>query len=124
MKRWLKRLGVVVFVLAGVLGLSAWVILNYVLIRPPSYQPNEMVDIKLRSWPEHDAIYRSTEFPYVLSLESDYPGELEYVGAKHTSDAEHPQLKEIESRWNQFKPSGCIMRRSCANVSICFASRN
>ena len=104
MKRWLKRIGVVVLVLAGVFGFAAWVILNFVLIRPPSYQPKELVDIKLRPWPEHDAIYQSTGFPYVLSLEY-YPGELEYVGSKHTSDAEHPQLKEIESRWNQFKPT-------------------
>ena len=40
--------------------------------------------IVLRAWPEHDAIYQSTEFPYVLSVQSE-KGSLEYVGAKHTS---------------------------------------
>ena len=32
-------------------------------------------------------------------------GSLKYVGALHTSDAEEPQLKEIEKQWASFNPT-------------------
>lgn len=103
-KRTLRRIGLVVLMLVGTLGLVAWVTLTWVMIRPPSFVPSKLLTVQLRSWPEHDAIYQSTPFPYVLSVENER-GAIEYVGALHTSDANHPQLDEIESRWKQFKPT-------------------
>ncbi|MEM8679646.1 MAG: hypothetical protein AAGF97_09875 [Planctomycetota bacterium] len=105
MKRTLKRLLITLTLLAVVGGLLAWAVLGYVLVRPPSYSPQvELGAVQLRPWNEHDAIYRSAQFPYVLSLTGD-EGQLEYVGAKHTSDATEPQLTEIEDRWQTFQPT-------------------
>lgn len=104
MKRKLKRLGIGILMFAITLSLVTWVALTKVLIRPPNYEPDELQAVELRSWPEHNDIYGSTDFPYVISIING-DGALEYVGALHTSDAAAPQLKEIEKRWNTFKPT-------------------
>lgn len=105
MKRFLKRLTIAVLTLVVICGLAAWVILSWILTRPPSYHPKvDVGPVTLRSWPEHNAIYTQAEFPYVLSITAS-EGALEYIGAKHTSDAAEPQLQEIESRWAEFNPT-------------------
>lgn len=38
--------------------------------------------------------------PHTLSLPN-----LEYMGVEHTTDPAHPQLAEMERRWNAFKPT-------------------
>lgn len=76
------------------------------MTRPNGYNPSTDVGpVELRPWPEHDAIYEQTEFPYVLSIQSLQGGALEYIGALHTSDAAEPQLIEIEQRWAEFNPT-------------------
>ena len=104
LKKSLKRLVIGLFLLAGALGLVAWIMLTWVMIRPPYYQPTKVQVVELRSWPDHDSIYQSAEFPYVLNLRHP-EGALTYVGALHTSDAQHPQLQEIQSLWDEFKPT-------------------
>lgn len=105
MKRFWKRILLTVVIIAGLVAVTTWITLTWIVTRPPSYFPeNEIGSIVLRSWPEHDAIYKQTEFPYVLSA-NNKQGALEYVGALHTSDAEEPQLTEIEQRWADFKPT-------------------
>jgi hypothetical protein len=74
-------------------------------VRPATYQPMVVIDtVELRSWPEHDAIYRSTAFPYVLRLEHGR-AKILYIGARHTSDAANAQLAEIERLWAEFRPT-------------------
>jgi hypothetical protein len=46
---------------------------------------------------------RRHAFPYVLRLETP-PGELLMFGAQHTNDPSHPQLREIERLWREFRP--------------------
>ena len=41
--------------------------------------------------------------PYVLEIKKKR-GELLYYGSYHNVDPEHPQFKDIEDRWNKFKP--------------------
>ncbi len=104
MKRVWRRATLGVLLITATLALLPWIILNWIMVRPPSYAPARVDAVQLRSWPEHDAIYQATQFPYVLSLETG-EGALEYVGALHTSDAAHAQLNEIESRWAEFAPT-------------------
>lgn len=105
MKRFWKRLGLTIAVLAGLLGITAWVTLTWLITRPTGYQPEiDAGPIVLRDWAEHDAIYQRTKFPYVLALAGE-KGSLEYIGAKHTSDATDSQLDEIERRWGEFYPT-------------------
>jgi hypothetical protein len=105
MKRFLKRLLLTGMMIAVVAAVAAWVALTWIVTRPPDYLPtNDVGPIVLRSWPEHDAIYQATDFPYVLSFQHQ-TGALEYVGARHTSDAADPQLTEIEQRWAEFQPT-------------------
>ncbi|MDB4778098.1 hypothetical protein OAG68_01450 [bacterium] len=105
MKRFWKRFAIIGLSLVAFLALAAWVTLTWILTRPPNYDPSiDVGPVVLRSWPEHNAIYKQTTFPYVLSVDAA-PGALEYIGAKHTSDATAPQLTEIEQRWAAFKPT-------------------
>lgn len=105
MKRLLKRILLTGLIIAVVGAVATWVVLTWIVTRPPDYLPtNDVGPIVLRSWPEHDAIYQQTDFPYVLSIQNEQ-GALEYVGARHTSDATDPQLAEIERRWAEFKPT-------------------
>lgn len=101
LKRWTA-----VFVIASIaLCLTAWVVLTFVLIRPPSYAPTvDVGSIALRSWPEHDAIYAEASFPYLVEIEPA-AGSLLYFGCRHTSNAADPQLTELEKRWNDFRPT-------------------
>lgn len=56
---------------------------------------------RFRTWAEHDAIIERTwPKPYVLER-----GNLLFYGAHHTSDRHDPQLKDIEARWNAFRPT-------------------
>ena len=74
-------------------------------LRPATYQPTVVIDaVELRSWPEHDAIYQSSAFPYVLRLERG-PAKMLYIGVRHTSEAADPQLAEIERLWAEFQPT-------------------
>lgn len=59
---------------------------------------------RLRSWPEHDALYPSGTDPYPLEIDHD-PGALLYYGAKHSRDPDHPQRIDIEKKWRAFKPT-------------------
>ncbi len=122
MKRILKRVGVVTIVLLFSIAVLAWLILSFVLIRPSSYQPDSIITVDLLDWEEHDKIYQASEFPWIQSYAPEGKGALEYVGALHTSDAQHPQLSEIESRWKDFKPTVafCEGRKRMYR----FASRN
>ncbi len=84
---------------------GAWVAVTSLFVRPVTYQPTVVIDdVELRTWPEHDAIYQHTAFPYVLHLERG-PATILYIGALHTSDAAHPQLAEIERLWAEFQPT-------------------
>ena len=122
MKRWLRRITISVIAIATLLAIVAWVTLTFVLTRPQVYQPkNDVGPVTLRTWPEHDAIYQSVDFPYVLSIQTSN-GSLEYIGAKHTSDAGEPQLTEIERRWEQFKPTVALCEGRARMFR--FASRN
>lgn len=122
MKRVWKRLILSGVAVAILLGLTAWVTLNFVVTRPAVYQPSQAIGpIELRSWPDHDSIYQSTQFPYVLTIKNR-TGLLEYVGAKHTSDAAEPQLTEIESRWAAVKPTVALCEGRARMYR--YASRN
>jgi hypothetical protein len=105
MKRISKR--ILLGSIAAVVGvaIAAWVLFLQLFVRPATYQPTVVITtVKLRSWPEHDAIYRRTPFPYVLRLERG-PARILYIGARHTSDAADPQLAEVERLWAGFQPT-------------------
>ncbi len=42
--------------------------------------------------------------PFVLELENE-PGRLLYFGLEHTACPQHPQLAELERRWEEFQPT-------------------
>jgi hypothetical protein len=105
MRRYWKRILFVIMAIAGLFGLAAWAFLSFVLVRPTNYQPSiDIGTVTLRTWPEHDAIYRQTVFPYVFATKRG-AGELLYIGVKHASDASDPQLAEIERHWSEFRPT-------------------
>jgi hypothetical protein len=90
-----------VLAVAALIVVGGWAAATMLIVRPATYQPAAAVaPVDLRPWPEHDAIYRQTEFPYVLRLDH-----LLYIGARHTSDAASPQLAEIERLWAEFRPT-------------------
>lgn len=92
-------------VLAAILAVAAWVTLTFILVRPAQFEPTATVsDVTLRPWEDHDAIYQTSEFPYVRSFENG-PGKLLYVGIQHTSDAKDPQLNRMEKLWKEFRPT-------------------
>jgi hypothetical protein len=101
---WKRVLLASIATAAGV-AVGAWVVFMLLFVRPATYQPAVEIDaVKLRSWPEHDAIYHGTTFPYVLRLERG-PAKMLYIGARHTSEAADPQLAEIERLWAGFQPT-------------------
>jgi hypothetical protein len=61
---------------------------------------------RLRNGPEHDAARsRNDGNPYILRIDTEDAGSLLYYGASHTRNPEHPQIADITSRWNMFKPT-------------------
>jgi hypothetical protein len=105
MKRIWKRILLGSIATAAVIAVGAWVVFTLIFLRPATYQPTVVVDaVELRSWPEHDAIYQRTAFPYVLRLESG-PAKMLYIGARHTSEAPNAHLAEIERLWAEFQPT-------------------
>lgn len=105
MKRIWKRILLGSIATAAGVAVGAWVVFMLLFVRPATYQPTVVIDaVELRSWPEHDAIYQRTAFPYVLRLERG-PAKMLYIGARHTSEAADPQLAEIERLWTEFQPT-------------------
>jgi hypothetical protein len=61
---------------------------------------------RFRNGPEHDAAReKNGGNPYVLEVNPADDGAILYYGASHTIAADHPQISDIESRWNEFKPT-------------------
>ncbi|MBW7988960.1 MAG: TraB/GumN family protein [Planctomycetes bacterium] len=61
---------------------------------------------RLRNGAEHDAARsRNGGNPYILRIDTEYAGSLLYYGASHTRNPGHPQISDITSRWNVFKPT-------------------
>lgn len=61
---------------------------------------------RLRNSAEHDAARtRNGGNPYILSIDTEGKGALLYYGASHTRDPAHPQIADIMSRWEVFKPT-------------------
>ena len=103
-KSWKRTLGGIL-VIAGGVALAGWVFFILCFTRPPTYEPATVIDaVELRSWPEHDAIYGRTAFPYLLRLQSGL-GRILYIGVRHTSEATDSQLAEIERLWAKFQPT-------------------
>lgn len=77
----------------------------------PPYPVDESVSSielphRLRDGPEHDAAReRNGGNPYVLEIQPAGPGAILYYGASHTTDPDHPQIADIESRWEAFRPT-------------------
>ena len=59
---------------------------------------------RLRSWPEHDALYPPGTDGYLLEIDN-VSGALLYYGSKHTRDPNHPQRTDIERKWREFRPT-------------------
>lgn len=61
---------------------------------------------RLRNGPEHDAAReRNGGNPYILEINPADEGAILYYGASHTNAPDHPQISDIEDRWNEFKPT-------------------
>lgn len=61
---------------------------------------------RLRTGAEHDsALARNGGNPYVLAIDPAGDGELLYYGASHETDPRHPQVADITSRWEAFRPT-------------------
>ncbi len=103
--RLLKRIIIGLISVAALLAVAAWISLTFVLIRPAQYEPGvEVGAVELRPWEEHDAIYKTGEFPYIRRFEMG-EGKILYAGIRHTSDASDPQLSKIEALWKEFQPT-------------------
>ncbi len=64
------------------------------------------LDYRLRNPMEHDiAKAHNGGEPYILDFENLKSGALLYYGASHSRDPKHPQINDIESRWERFKPT-------------------
>jgi hypothetical protein len=104
-RQCVKRLALGVLILGPAVGAAAWVSLTWIFTRPDALETTLAAGpVDLLSWPEHDAIYAKTEFPYLLRLNPPQ-GELLYIGVQHARDASDPQLAAIESRWAEFRPT-------------------
>jgi len=106
MRKPLRIAGLTFAAAAGLTGAIAAIVFS-ISGRLPS-APNDAASLDgappFRTWPEHDAIYQSADFPIVLAI--DEPGAaVRYVGALHTSDADHPQLAEVERVFESFEPT-------------------
>jgi len=67
------------------------------------------VDLPLRNDSEHDAaLTRNGGEPYVLEIPAGPSGAILYYGASHTRAADHPQIRDIEARWDSFRPTAAL----------------
>ncbi len=57
-----------------------------------------------RTWDQHDAIYQSTSFPYIVELTGE-SGAVLYIGVQHSNDPNNPQFAELRERWEAFQPT-------------------
>ena len=76
----------------------------------PAYSSDRMslinLPFRLRNGSEHDAArQRNGGNPYILEISPADIGAILYYGASHISDADHPQISDIENRWNDFNPT-------------------
>lgn len=68
----------------------------------------KLIDLpyRLRNSAEHDAaLQRNGGNPYVLEVDTPNDGAILYFGGSHTRAADHPQISDIENRWNEYNPT-------------------
>lgn len=112
-RRWLKRVGASLGVIALALGVIVW---KWGWWAPPVYTPGSSVAIrgmKLDSR-EHDARYRQLDpSGYLLHIvPTSSPattGSLLFFGALHSKDPGHPQLAALRRAWTEFKPTVALV---------------
>jgi len=74
------------------------------------YSASEVAHIglphRLRNSREHDAaLNHNGGNPYILRIDTNATGSLLYYGASHTNDPDHPQIADITSQWDAFRPT-------------------
>lgn len=102
----LRRLGLSLVVLAGLLAVHAWSVWSP---KAPTYAPSAEraaagLPMRLRSPAEHDRVRAEHGEPYVLELAAG-DGALLYYGAYHSQAPDDPQLAAIRERWSSFRPT-------------------
>jgi hypothetical protein len=60
---------------------------------------------RLRNGAEHDAAMERNGRPYLLAAETADDGALLYYGARHSRDADDPQLEDLRRHWDSFAPT-------------------
>lgn len=111
MKSLVKRIIIIslasVLLIATGLGIYAWLHWSPAgSIYPASGVAHIELPHRLRNGPEHDAARsHNGGNPYILDIDTKSAGSVLYYGASHTRDAGHPQVSDITSRWNVFKPT-------------------
>lgn len=103
MKRWLVRgsLGLAIALVAVVLWgwIFAWRHLPYYT----DYGEIEL-PVPILTSDEYDEVFEAHPRPFVVEIRDDRVQVLLY-GASHTKDPADPQIADIESRWEEFRPT-------------------
>lgn len=111
--RWIKRTGLIAAFMAALFGLIVW---GWGWWAPPVYSPKGLVEIvgQPLSSAEHDVRYaHANASGYILHIApqraSAGRGELLFFGALHSKDPRHPQIANLRSVWNEFKPTVALV---------------
>lgn len=111
MKNRIKRfigIGLATILLTGAgLGIYTWLHWSPAgVVYPASQVTHIELPHRLRNGAEHEAaLSRNGGNPYVLRINTEDSGALLYYGASHTRDPAHPQIADIRSRWDEYKPT-------------------
>ncbi|MFQ5675240.1 MAG: hypothetical protein ACE5G1_05025 [bacterium] len=99
-------LATILLIVAG-LGIYTWLHWSPAgAVYPASQVAHVKLPYRLRTGAEHDAaLSRNGGNPYILGINTEDSGALLYYGASHTRDPAHPQIADITSRWDEFKPT-------------------
>lgn len=107
-RRALRALvGIALSLLIVVAGLAIYT-MTHISPAAPVYEPDAPVELhyRLRTAEEHDAARsKNGGNPYILAFDVRDGGSLLYYGASHTNDPGDPQIRDITTHWDAFKPS-------------------
>lgn len=101
--RWLKRTAIILLSAFVLMILWGWA---FAWRRLPYYTDYGKIELAVPVMSEagYDSVFETHARPYIYELRIDSGAVLIY-GAQHTKDPADPQIGDIESRWNQFRPT-------------------
>jgi hypothetical protein len=107
-KTMVRRIGVGLLILWGLVVLWGLV---FAWRRVPTYLPEDQIELlqPVMNDAAYEAVISTHPRPYIVEITAVNGGAVIIYGAEHTKDPQDPQIRDIQTRWDNFQPTVALV---------------